>query len=274
MKNTHDGEKDGNGNKQQMISGSIESSNKVKFTYGKVEGRLMTIGHAGNFPAFWMMPNNSVYGGWPYSGEIDIWEQIDAQTQTHHTIHTKWANSTKDGAECMGQSNNPAKTGNSTATLGEYHVFGLEWTEDLLTWYLDGKQVFSYARKTDLTDENKIKAQWPFDQPFYLILNQSVGNGKWAAAPDLNFTYETKFDWVRVYQTDKQATGANSATKDSALDYYVTPGNIRLVAAQATKVQIFDLQGRVVFADMVQGNKDLHVNKGIYLVNGSKVLVP
>lgn len=274
LKNTHDGEKDGDGNKQQMISGSIESSNKVKFTYGKVEGRLMTIGHAGNFPAFWMMPNNSVYGGWPYSGEIDIWEQIDAQTQTHHTIHTKWANSTKDGAECMGQGNNPAKTGNSTATLGEYHVFGLEWTEDLLTWYLDGKQVFSYARKTDLTDENKIKAQWPFDQPFYLILNQSVGNGGWAAAPDLNFTYETKFDWVRVYQTDKHATGANSATKTSALDYYVTPGNIRLVAAQATKVQIFDLQGRVVFADMVQGNKDLHVNKGIYLVNGSKVLVP
>ena len=90
----------------------------------------------------------------------------------------------------------------------------------------------------------------------------------------MNFTYETKFDWVRVYQTDKHATGANSATKTSALDYYVTPGNIRLVAAQATKVQIFDLQGRVVFADMVQGNKDLHVNKGIYLVNGSKVLVP
>lgn len=274
LKNTHDDEKDGDGNKQQMISGSIESSNKVKFTYGKVEGRLMTIGHAGNFPAFWMMPNNSVYGGWPYSGEIDIWEQIDAQTQTHHTIHTKWANSKKDGAECMNKPNDPPKTGNSTATLGEYHVFGLEWTEDLLTWYLDGKQVFSYARKTDLTEEDKIKAQWPFDQPFYLILNQSVGNGGWAAAPDLNFTYETKFDWVRVYQTDKHATGANSATKASALDYYVTPGNIRLVAAQATKVQIFDLQGRVVFADMVQGNKDLHVNKGIYLVNGSKVLVP
>lgn len=274
VKNNYNNEVDGSGNKLQMISGAVETADKVTFTYGKVEGRLKTIGHSGNFPAFWMMPNKATYGGWPYSGEIDIWEQIDAQTQTHHTIHTKWANSTADGSECMGQSNNPKKTGNSTATLDEYHVFGLEWNEDIIKWYIDGKQVFSYARKTDLTDD-KVKAQWPFDQPFYLILNQSVGNGSWAAKPDTDFTYETKFDWVRVYQTDQQATGAASVTDNaSALDYYVTPGNIRLVAAQTTAVQIIDLQGRIVFANNVQGNKDVRLPQGIYLVNGNKVLVP
>ena len=36
LKNTHDGEKDGNGNKQQMCRGFIESSKKVNFTHGKV----------------------------------------------------------------------------------------------------------------------------------------------------------------------------------------------------------------------------------------------
>lgn len=162
--NPFDAEKDNNGKKLEMISGAIESSNKLTFTYGKVEGRMKTIGHSGNFPAFWMMPNSSTYGGWPYSGEIDIWEQIDAQSTTHHTIHTKWANSKADGSECQGQSNNPPKSGQSTATLGDYHVFGVEWTENIIKWFVDGRQVFSYAKSSNQDALNK--GQWPFDKPF------------------------------------------------------------------------------------------------------------
>ena len=274
VKNTFDDEVDGSGNKLTMISGAIETADKVTFTYGKVEGRMKTLGHAGNFPAFWMMPNRSTYGGWPYSGEIDIWEQIDSETKTHHTIHTKWANSTSDGSECMGQSNNPAKTGNSTAAIDEYHTFGMEWTEDILKWFVDGKQVFSYARKTDLTDD-KATAQWPFDQPFYLILNQSVGNGGWAANPDQNFEYETKFDWVRVYQKEGGDinTGLRAAEAASSLDVYAYPGKIRLVSAKPVNVRIVDAQGRTVYAGTVQGNENVYLTSGIYVVNGKKVVV-
>jgi len=35
-----------------MISGAIESSDKMYFTYGRIEGRLRTTPHVGNFPAF------------------------------------------------------------------------------------------------------------------------------------------------------------------------------------------------------------------------------
>ena len=274
FKNTYDDELDGDGNKLAMISGSIESSDKITFTYGKVEGRMKTLGHSGNFPAFWMMPNKSTYGGWPYSGEIDIWEQIDSETKTHHTIHTKWANSKSDGSECMGNSNNPAKTGNGTATIDEYHVFGMEWTEDLLKWFVDGKQVFSYARKTDLTGDNAT-AQWPFDKPFYLILNQSVGNGGWAAAPDQNFTYETKFDWVRVYQKEGgDLTGISKASAAAGFDFYVSAGKLRLVAPQTTLATIFDLAGRKVYSQTIQGNVDVRLPQGIYVINGQKVVIP
>ena len=31
-----------------------------------------------------------------------------------------------------------------------------------------------------------------------------MGDGSWAAGPDMNFRYETRFDWVRVYQTREQ----------------------------------------------------------------------
>lgn len=271
VKNNFDAEVDGNGNKLEMISGAVETANKVAFTYGKVEGRLKTTAHTGNFPAFWMMPNESTYGGWPSSGEIDIFEQINNENKSYHTIHSHWANGAGDGG--LGNSNNPTKGGTSANTTGEYHVYGLEWTETLLKWFVDGKQVFSYAKSTNQNALDNL--QWPFDKPFYLILNQSVGNGSWAANRDLNFTYETKFDWVRVYQKadGDLITGINAA-KEVTLDYYVTPGQIRLVAPYSTKVTIVDLQGRTLFAQVVQGNKNVYVPSGVYLVNNNKVIVP
>lgn len=271
VKNNFDAEVDGKGNKLEMISGAVETANKVTFTYGKVEGRLKTTAHSGNFPAFWMMPNTDTYGGWPSSGEIDIFEQINNENKSYHTIHSHWANGSGDGG--LGNSNNPTKGGTSATTTGEYHVYGLEWTETLLKWFVDGKQVFSYAKSTNQDALNK--KQWPFDKPFYLILNQSVGNGSWAANRDLDFTYETKFDWVRVYQKadGDLLTGINAA-KEVTLDYYVTPGQIRLVAPYSTKVTIVDLQGRTLFAQAVQGNKNVHVPSGVYLVNNNKVIVP
>lgn len=271
VKNNFDAEVDGKGNKLEMISGAVETANKVTFTYGKVEGRLKTTAHSGNFPAFWMMPNTDTYGGWPSSGEIDIFEQINNENKSYHTIHSHWANGSGDGG--LGNSNNPTKGGTSATTTGEYHVYGLEWTETLLKWFVDGKQVFSYAKSTNQDALNN--KQWPFDKPFYLILNQSVGNGSWAANRDLDFTYETKFDWVRVYQKadGDLLTGINAA-KEVTLDYYVTPGQIRLVAPYSTKVTIVDLQGRTLFAQAVQGNKNVHVPSGVYLVNNNKVIVP
>lgn len=272
VKNEFDDEKRGdNGSKLEMISGAVESADKITFTYGKVEGRLKTTAHSGNFPAFWMMPNKSTYGGWPDSGEIDIFEQINNEDKSYHTIHSHWANGSGDGG--LGQGSNPQKGGTSATTTSDYHVYGLEWTENMLTWFVDGKKVFSYAKSTN--QEDLSKKQWPFDKPFYLILNQSVGNGSWAANPDLNFTYETKFDWVRVYQKadGDLITGVNNV-KETTLDYYVTPGQIRLVAPYSTKVTIVDLQGRTLFAQVVQGNKNVHVPSGVYLVNNHKVIVP
>lgn len=252
-----------------MISGGIETSGKVAFTYGKVEGRLKTTPHSGNFPAFWMMPQDNS-AGWPYAGEIDIWEQIDAQNTTWHTIHTRWANSTADGALCQGQGNNPPKSGTGTAINGEYHTFGLEWTPTILKWFVDGKQVFSYAKSANQSDLDL--GQWPFDKPFYIILNQSVGNGGWAANADTSFTYETLFDWVRVYK-DNNVDGLSNVTA-STLDVTTAPGIIRIVSPEEAAVSVVDMAGRVVFSGIVQGNKTISVGSGVYAVGGQKVLVP
>lgn len=265
LANPFDEEKDDKGNKLQMLSGAIHSDGKFAFQYGKVEGRMVTTPHTGNFPAFWMMPAKPV-GGWPACGEIDIWEQINTENKSHHTIHSKWGNT-------LNHPNDPVKTHAHNTKADEYHTFGFEWTDELLTWFIDGKQVFSYAKKKN--DQNALNnGQWPFDQQFYLILNQSVGDGSWASAPDAAFTYKTMFDWVRVYQTDDQvSTGISSQEVQNRLDVYATQGQIRIVSPSKQLVSIVDLQGRLMYQHEIQGNETVEMPKGVYIVNGKKVVV-
>lgn len=254
-----------------MISGAIESSDKVYYNYGRIEGRLRTTPHTGNFPAFWLMPQDNS-AGWPNAGEIDLWEQIDTENKTYHTVHTH-----------VTYDLNRAKpnSGSAYTNAADYHIISMDWEPDLLTWYVDGEKAFSYAKSTDqsLLD----LGQWPFDKPFYVILNQSVGNGTWAKPCDVSFEYETLFDYVRIYQKDgqtitKPATGIGSVTvasndKATRLDVYAIDGGLKLVAPDTQRVCITDVAGRTVYSKTVQGNVDVKLAKGLYVVAGKKVLV-
>lgn len=249
----------------EMISGAIESSDKMYFTYGRVEGRLRTTPHVGNFPAFWLMPQDNS-AGWPNAGEIDIWEQIDTENKTYHTVHT---HCTYDLQLALPNS------GSTHTNAADYHVITLDWTPTLLTWYVDGTKAFSYAK----TKQSHLleKGQWPYDKPFYLILNQSVGNGSWAKNCDVNFEYETLFDYVRLYQKDGEGD-ITSAVKDvktsgSALDVYAQQGGLLLVAPEAQKVDVYSISGTRVFSGLVQGNRFVSLTKGVYIVAGKKIVV-
>ena len=249
----------------EMISGAIESSDKMYFTYGRVEGRLRTTPHVGNFPAFWLMPQDNS-AGWPNAGEIDIWEQIDTENKTYHTVHT---HCTYDLHLALPNS------GSTHTNAADYHMITLDWTPELLTWYVDGTKAFSYAK----TKQSYLleKGQWPYDKPFYLILNQSVGNNSWAKDADVNFEYETLFDYVRLYQKDGEGD-ITSAVKDvktsgSTLDVYAQQGGLLLVAPEAQKVDVYSISGTRVFSGLVQGNRFVSITKGVYVVAGKKIVV-
>lgn len=255
-------ETDRNGQKLDMISGAVESHGKFDFHYGRVEARIKTNPYTGNFPAFWMMPSKQPLG-WPNDGEIDIWEQINTENKSYHTIHSKWGNT-------LGHANDPVKSGSAATQADEYHVFALQWTNKLLTWFVDGKKVFSYAKSKKADALNN--GQWPFDNDFYIILNQSVGNGSWASAPDLGHTYTTLFDWVRVYQ-QVDPTGIGQTTT-SAFDFYVGKNHVRLVAPEKQWVTICSAQGQVMYHKELQGNETVTLPHGVYVINKQKVVIP
>lgn len=55
-------------------SAIVKTYQKFSFKYGRVAIRAKLPTGDWLWPAFWMMPRHSVYGGWPRSGEIDIME--------------------------------------------------------------------------------------------------------------------------------------------------------------------------------------------------------
>ena len=169
-----------------MLTGGINSSQKFAFRYGRVECRALVNPFIGNFPAIWMMPKTAL--AWPKGGEIDIFEQINTEQKAYSTVHSAWTKSHPDETH----------SGNVNLSMDRYHVYALEWEKDVLTFFADGKQVYQYKKQNDSQE------QWPFDKSdFYLILNQSVGDGTWAKMPDVMHTYEMRIDWIRVYQKKK-----------------------------------------------------------------------
>lgn len=247
--------------KVAMLTGGIESNGKFSFMYGKVECRAKVNGYRGNFPAIWMMPQHPLEG-WPACGEIDIFEQIDTENKSYHTIHSNWTYT-------LGNKNNPVSSFSKNIELDRYHTYGFEWDMYKMTWYVDGISIGTYNRVPALLSNG----QWPFRQPFYLILNQSVGNGSWAAPADESHTYQMDIDWIRVYQKGMDITDVKDPTQENTLRISSGKGMLDIHASQATNVTVSDVLGRVVYADKLNGKVNLSLHKGIYMINGKKVIV-
>lgn len=171
-------------------SARLISKNKMDFLYGKIEVRAKLPKARGSWPAIWMMPTESKYGKWPRSGELDIMEHIgnklDSVFSSVHTESKNWMNGgLQSGTRIV-------KDVNTT-----FHVYGLDWTPDSLVFTYDGQQCFTMVNpKTNAKD-------WPFDQPFYIILNVAIGGGLGGAITDEDWPDSMVVDWVRVYQKNK-----------------------------------------------------------------------
>ena len=171
-----------------MLAGAVNTKGRFTFQYGKVEVRMKTNVMEGNFPAAWLRPQND---GNPYSyGEMDIVEYFGRDGVARQTIHSH-------RSAMLGKTDIPSKFQKTGMKADQWHIYGVEWTPTSITTLIDGEVTGTYLKSTDKTLLSE--GQWTFDRPFFIILNQSVGYGSWHT-PDTKATYETEFDWVRVYQ--------------------------------------------------------------------------
>lgn len=170
-------------------SARLLTRNKRAWTYGRIEVKAKLPSGRGTWPAIWMLPEEWVYGGWPSSGEIDIMEHVGHEpNRIYATAHTEAFNHA-DGTQ-------------NTDTLRvpdaehRFHRYSIEWTPDAITWFVDDEQYAIFKNR------GQTYREWPFDQPFHLILNIAVG-GNWGGQEGIDDTIwpqEMVVDYVRVYQ--------------------------------------------------------------------------
>ncbi|WP_304634554.1 glycoside hydrolase family 16 protein [Pseudoalteromonas sp.] len=214
-------------------SARLNTRYKADFKYGRFEMRAKLPSGQGAWPAFWMMPTDEVYGGWPRSGEIDIVEAVNLKVPTddglesniYGTLHygKEWPNNDQSGkAYTFDQASNPAD---------DFHTYAIEWQEGEIRWYVDD-YLYATQRKSELLynasgealalkhkgwyseyfdqTTGELTTFWdasPYDQEFYLILNFAVG-GDWPENVNATGIDTSAFengqafeiDYVRVYE--------------------------------------------------------------------------
>ncbi len=172
-----------------VYSARLNAKVKEGWQYGIFEARIKLPKGRGTWPAFWMKPVHGRYS-WPKCGEIDIMEEVGYRPDyTTSAIHCGAYNHTK--------SNQKAAEIHTEGVEDDFHVYRLEWTPDSITTSVDGRRVFKYDN-----DGKSDYMTWPFERPFYIILNLAWG-GSWGGmkgTDDFALPAEMKVDYVRVFQ--------------------------------------------------------------------------
>ena len=175
----------------RFTSARLLTRGRFSFTYGVVEARIKVPFGQGIWPAFWMLGENFGEVGWPACGEIDIMENIGRESGiVHGTVHGPGYS----GANGIGGLHALPE---GRAMKDEFHIFAVEWQPGIIRWYMDNQLYFELMRA-----QLPKGTPWPFDHPFFLLLNMAVG-GDWPGSPDDTtvFPQVMLVDFVRVYQT-------------------------------------------------------------------------
>ena len=193
-------------------SSRLKSRNKFEQKYGRFEARIKLPLGKGMFPAFWLLGENfceaqtkigdnvtcdsslpNYEAGnvlWPQCGEIDIMEYLgNKPTEVFGTIHGPGFSGGNSISKKYNLSNDRFEN--------DFHVFGVEWTENHINWYVDTVLYNQITRK----DVEEKGGEWVFDNSFYMLLNLAVG-GNLPGSPNANTSYPQRMivDYVRVYQ--------------------------------------------------------------------------
>jgi beta-glucanase (GH16 family) len=171
---------------KHYVAGALRSWN-VTLGYGYYEMRAQLPKGNGNWPAFWLLPSD---GAWP--PEIDIFEVLgNNPTTLFTTVHStlpipNYSQMFADNHYSKGDGPNVG-----VDMSDGYHVYGVDYRADTLTWYFDGVAKFSVPTPADLQNRG-----------VYIVIDNAIG-GWGGNSPDGSSVFPSFYniDYVRVYDS-------------------------------------------------------------------------
>jgi beta-glucanase (GH16 family) len=208
--------------RQEATNGYTYTSARVKsqgffaVKYGRIEWRAQLPAGTGCWPALWLLGTNITGLGWPGCGEIDVMENNGGNPfMVQGSIHS--------GSDATAVCN---FTDGNAATNG-FHTYTVDWTTNAILFYVDGHL---YEAQTSWSSSTANAYPFPFNQPFYLLMNLAIG-GSYLGYPNATsinagttFPSEMLVDYVRVYNaTDPLRLTFRQSGKNLTLGW---PSNI------------------------------------------------
>jgi beta-glucanase (GH16 family) len=170
-----------------FTSARIVTRDKTNFGYGRLDVRAKLPKGKGIWPAIWMLGVNEPQVSWPACGEIDIMELRGSQPNLNvSTVHFGSSTATR-------QQKGTTYRLPSGDFSDDFHLFTLIRSKDQMRFFVDGLPSFT-ASAAEVSP-------YPFNLPFYLILNVAVG-GDFDGDPSATepFPKEMVVDYVRFFQ--------------------------------------------------------------------------
>lgn len=170
-------------------SARVDTWDKFHFKFGVVEIRAKMPAGDWIWPALWLMPRNSVYGGWPASGEIDLMECRGNRRLFNGAVNV----GVEQAGSTMHFGPNPSQNAWPTAHFvrnqvpgfdAGFHNYRLEWSPTGIRFLIDGLLLGNvdagqgFWQRGGFTGTNPwagASLMAPFDQEFFLIINNAVG---------------------------------------------------------------------------------------------------
>ncbi len=173
---------------RDYTSGKMTNKKPYDMTYGRLEVRAKLPKGRGTWPAIWLLGRDIKEVGWPKCGEIDLMEHVGKNPDhIHFSLHSAGYN------HRIG--NQPTHVFNQDKHIDEFHEYRMDWDEDKIEFYLDQKHIVTFEKGSKETQED-----WPFNHPFYLILNLAIGGWWGGDIDDSIFPVEMLVDYVKVYE--------------------------------------------------------------------------
>ncbi len=175
------------GDPRPYLTGGIYSWKKFAFQYGRIEIKAKLDHAYGMWPAIWMLSEKDIYPN-QHNGEMDIMETLNHDDFAYQTTHNHATINLKQ--------TEPKKFATAKINQNEYNIYSVSWYPDKLVYAINGVKSYEYPKVAEGDTY-----QWPFDQPFYLLIDQQMEH-EWPGMithPE-ELPISMTVDWVRLYQ--------------------------------------------------------------------------
>ncbi len=196
-------------------SARMKSEDLFSFTYGRLEWRAQLPAGVGCWPALWLLGTNITSISWPGCGEVDVVENNGSNPFV------------EQGSLHSGSDETAIYNFVDGNAVTNFHIYTLDWMTNAFFFYVDGHL---YETQTGWGSSTGNPYPYPFNQPFFLLMNLAIGGNYLGNPSQSSINAGTVFpstmlvDYVRIYrETAPMAITASQTGSNLLLSW---PANI------------------------------------------------